>query len=316
MLRPAYLRRLGAKAYKLSKIKGWSSKYPRFSAYKTNGIRPDSKMSYYYSAANFFASLLESRLDVIAYRLFFLPTIFTARRFVRNGMFTVNGRIVKNPAYLVRNFNIISVRDDLILYFRRHIIEHFVNIFNLSVTSRDTLPVFLVDKYTKLLVKDGPLKRKNKVKATFFRRNNFEKRNTKTSSPSTAMAYAFILKRKLYTLKHYLQKFAFKYTLRDRVVALKRKKAFLRYLSCLRRKVDRVKKFYKFKDAKTFLSHTRFINRRSLASHPDYFSFSFALFYGFFLRELVTVDRVPFPFHCDLPYIANHYYKVFDRFMI
>jgi len=94
MLRPAYLKRLGAKAYKLSKLKGWASKYPRFSSYQRNK-RPDTRMSHYYSAANFFASLLESRLDVIAYRLFFLPTIFAARRFVRNGMFTVNGRIFK-----------------------------------------------------------------------------------------------------------------------------------------------------------------------------------------------------------------------------
>lgn len=63
MLRPGYLKRIGHKAFKRTRNRGWSAKYPKFSRYKNfNSKLVADVTSYYYSASNLFASLIESRL--------------------------------------------------------------------------------------------------------------------------------------------------------------------------------------------------------------------------------------------------------------
>ena len=55
--------------------------------------------------------LLERRLDAVVYRAKFVPTVFAARQFVNHGHVNVNGRRVNIPSYLVKEGDVISVRD-------------------------------------------------------------------------------------------------------------------------------------------------------------------------------------------------------------
>mgnify|MGYP001459753904 CR=1 FL=1 len=55
--------------------------------------------------------LLERRLDMVVYRMNFVPTIFAARQFVNHGHVLVNGKRVTIPSYLVREGDVIEVRE-------------------------------------------------------------------------------------------------------------------------------------------------------------------------------------------------------------
>lgn len=55
--------------------------------------------------------LLERRLDAVIYRLKFAITPFAARQFVSHGHITVNGRKVNIPSFLVRDGDVIEVRE-------------------------------------------------------------------------------------------------------------------------------------------------------------------------------------------------------------
>jgi small subunit ribosomal protein S4 len=55
--------------------------------------------------------LLERRLDTVVYRMNFVPTPFAARQFVNHGHVTVNGRRVTIPSYLVREGDVVEVRE-------------------------------------------------------------------------------------------------------------------------------------------------------------------------------------------------------------
>ena len=55
--------------------------------------------------------LLERRLDAVVYRLKFAMTPFAARQFVNHGHVVVNGRRVNIPSYLVRDGDVIEVRE-------------------------------------------------------------------------------------------------------------------------------------------------------------------------------------------------------------
>ena len=54
--------------------------------------------------------ILESRLDIIAYRMKLVPTVFAARQFVSHGHLTVNGKRVTVPSYMVKVGDAIEVR--------------------------------------------------------------------------------------------------------------------------------------------------------------------------------------------------------------
>ncbi|MDP6572648.1 MAG: 30S ribosomal protein S4 [Rhodospirillales bacterium] len=55
--------------------------------------------------------LLERRLDAVVYRMKFVPTVFSARQFVNHGHVKVNGRRVNIPSFLVREGDVVEVRD-------------------------------------------------------------------------------------------------------------------------------------------------------------------------------------------------------------
>jgi small subunit ribosomal protein S4 len=55
--------------------------------------------------------LLERRLDTVVYRMKFVPTVFAARQFVNHGHVTVNGKRVNIPSFLVRDNDVVEVKE-------------------------------------------------------------------------------------------------------------------------------------------------------------------------------------------------------------
>lgn len=55
--------------------------------------------------------LLERRLDAVIYRAQFVPTVFAARQFINHKHVTVNGKCVNIPSYLVKEGDVIEVRE-------------------------------------------------------------------------------------------------------------------------------------------------------------------------------------------------------------
>ena len=55
--------------------------------------------------------LLERRLDIVIYRMKFVPTVFAARKFVNHGHVKVNGRRVSIPSYRVSAGDVIEVKE-------------------------------------------------------------------------------------------------------------------------------------------------------------------------------------------------------------
>ena len=55
--------------------------------------------------------LLERRLDAVIYRACFVPTVFAARQFVNHKHITVNGEVLNTPSYLVKEGDVIEVRE-------------------------------------------------------------------------------------------------------------------------------------------------------------------------------------------------------------
>jgi small subunit ribosomal protein S4 len=55
--------------------------------------------------------LLERRLDAVVYRMKFVPTVFAARQFVNHGHVLVNGRRVNIASYLVKEGDVIEVKE-------------------------------------------------------------------------------------------------------------------------------------------------------------------------------------------------------------
>jgi len=54
--------------------------------------------------------LLERRLDAVVYRMKLAPTVFAARQFVNHGHVTVNGKRVNIASYLVKDNDVIEVK--------------------------------------------------------------------------------------------------------------------------------------------------------------------------------------------------------------
>jgi small subunit ribosomal protein S4 len=82
------------------------------------GIAEKQFRGYYYKAlrtkgvsGHLLIQLLERRLDNVVYRMGFASDHAEARQLVRHGHFTINGKKVNIPSYLVRARDIIQVRE-------------------------------------------------------------------------------------------------------------------------------------------------------------------------------------------------------------
>ncbi len=58
-----------------------------------------------------FIGLLEQRLDMVVYRMNFVPTVFAARQFVNHKHVMVNGKIVNIGSYRLKPGDVVQVRD-------------------------------------------------------------------------------------------------------------------------------------------------------------------------------------------------------------
>jgi small subunit ribosomal protein S4 len=56
-------------------------------------------------------ALLETRLDTVIYRAKFAPTVFSARQLINHGHFKVNKKKVNASSYLVKEEDLIEVKD-------------------------------------------------------------------------------------------------------------------------------------------------------------------------------------------------------------
>lgn len=63
------------------------------------------------NASENFISLLESRLDVVIYRMNIAPSIFSARQLVSHGHIKVNGKKVNIPSYRLNALDLIELRE-------------------------------------------------------------------------------------------------------------------------------------------------------------------------------------------------------------
>ena len=82
------------------------------------GIAEKQFRGYYHKAVrqkgvsgHILVQLLERRLDNVAYRMGFASDHAEARQLVRHGHFTINGKKVNIPSYLVRVNDVIAVRE-------------------------------------------------------------------------------------------------------------------------------------------------------------------------------------------------------------
>jgi ribosomal protein S4 len=62
-------------------------------------------------ALNYFIYLMESRLDVLLYRLHFVSSVRMARQYIANIGILVNKRVVRNPNYNLRIKEILSFKE-------------------------------------------------------------------------------------------------------------------------------------------------------------------------------------------------------------
>jgi small subunit ribosomal protein S4 len=82
------------------------------------GIAERQFRGYYYKASRMkgvtgdnLIQLLERRLDNVVYRMGFVNDHAEGRQLVRHGHFTINGRRVNIPSYLVRSNDVVEVRE-------------------------------------------------------------------------------------------------------------------------------------------------------------------------------------------------------------
>lgn len=55
--------------------------------------------------------ILERRLDAVVYRSKFVATVFAARQFINHGHILVNGKKVKIPSYMVKEGDVIEIKE-------------------------------------------------------------------------------------------------------------------------------------------------------------------------------------------------------------
>jgi len=78
----------------------------------------------YKNAVNYFIYLMESRLDIILYRLNITKSIRMSRQFIVHGNIMINNKIIKNPSYNLKKDNILSFKKNIIINIKKKIINN------------------------------------------------------------------------------------------------------------------------------------------------------------------------------------------------
>jgi ribosomal protein S4 len=75
-------------------------------------------------ALNYFIYLMESRLDVLLYRLNFVVSVRNARQLIRQGVLSINKRIVRNPNYNLRVKEILTFHRKYLLNYKKSMLSN------------------------------------------------------------------------------------------------------------------------------------------------------------------------------------------------
>lgn len=76
------------------------------------------------NAVNYFVYLMESRLDVILYRLNVTKSIRMSRQFIVHGNILVNNKIIRNPSYNLKKNDILSFKKNIIINIKKKILKN------------------------------------------------------------------------------------------------------------------------------------------------------------------------------------------------
>jgi ribosomal protein S4 len=75
-------------------------------------------------ALNYFIYLMESRLDVLLYRLNFVSSVRMARQLIVHGVIIINKRIVRNPNYNLRTKEVLTFKEKYLLKYKKSMLSN------------------------------------------------------------------------------------------------------------------------------------------------------------------------------------------------
>ena len=93
--------------------------------------------------------MMESRLDVLVYRLHLVKSVRSARQWIFNGNIIVNNNIIINPQYNLKKGDILTLNKKKILYFKKKL---YYNIKTKN-WSRSIIPNYIEYDYNNFVFK-------------------------------------------------------------------------------------------------------------------------------------------------------------------
>ena len=79
-----------------------------------------------------FLKLLERRLDSVLFRMRFANSFEEIRQFITHKHILVNGKVVNSPSYLIKDGDIVSVKQESFDFIRKSILNSFSQSLNLG----------------------------------------------------------------------------------------------------------------------------------------------------------------------------------------
>lgn len=78
----------------------------------------------YKNALDVFLYFMESRLDVLLYRLKLTNSVRSSRQLILHGKILVNNKVIRSPGYNLKKNDILTVKNDLIFFFKKLLFEN------------------------------------------------------------------------------------------------------------------------------------------------------------------------------------------------
>jgi small subunit ribosomal protein S4 len=81
----------------------------RYKALYLKAINQRKSRNTYLSPMQLFINMLERRLDIVIFRLYFASSIFNAKQLIQHGKILVNGKVITIKSYQVKNGDLIEI---------------------------------------------------------------------------------------------------------------------------------------------------------------------------------------------------------------
>lgn len=78
----------------------------------------------YKNALEVFLYFMESRLDVLLYRLKLTTSVRSSRQFILHGKVLVNGKVVRSAGYNLKKNDILTVKPEFVYFFKKVLLEN------------------------------------------------------------------------------------------------------------------------------------------------------------------------------------------------